>query len=170
MGLMKLLALKPVWWNVKTSTVSLYDLPDVEWPLNRILKFTCRNGHQTPDENCTCGVRAYPPTDDVCSAWKTLVSTEKLVYPTLMVVQLLGTVLVDPDKVLRAEKVFVWGIVKPYKYNATSFNFAVSNIWEKYDKEYPYGINLAKFFNIKDAANYINAVKVQFFNNRKDEK
>ncbi|HMN10961.1 MAG TPA: hypothetical protein PKD55_01400 [Bellilinea sp.] len=95
-------------WNQKTRKLSPYSL-DWEWPYWRIVKASCRHGHEAPADNCSCGI--YSTLDALSIAQIPHCKVED-VMPIVGVIQNLGRVVID-RKMVRSERAFLYGVVLP---------------------------------------------------------
>jgi hypothetical protein len=114
---MKLLSFKPFVIRKSDLTLRPYTLPDFVWPPHTIVKATCDSHIQKcscvekhiPGIDCNCGIYSTLDIPVVKEFMSTIQSTEDEIY-IMGVVQLLGKI-IQTGKVLRSEKVFLWGLI-----------------------------------------------------------
>lgn len=114
---MKLLSFKPFIIKKSDLTLRPYTLPDFVWPEHTIVQATCENHIQRcscvekhiPGVDCNCGICSTLDVPVVMDFINTVQSTEDEIY-IMGVVQILGKT-IQTGKVLRSEKVFLWGLI-----------------------------------------------------------
>lgn len=108
----KILAYKPVLMDVDNVTFHSLDHPEWVWPLTKIVRFTCREGHKQIDEECGCGIRVSVNSKEI----------EKLInratdpsFPVVVsIVQVLDDFILDTrTREGRAAAIYLWGFIRP---------------------------------------------------------
>jgi hypothetical protein len=155
---MKLLAYKPVLFDLQKDTVSPATNPGWEWPLKNVLTMQCLDGHKVPMDDCGCGIEV---TLNAVWAQSFMDGTKEEPpegYPcsTLAVVQLIGEIVLNDQWHGHCQSIYMWGIIRPLWLNDGDYHL------QMFATDVKYGTRLGHFVSLDTAKLAVRAAYVDY--------
>lgn len=152
----KLLALKPVIWHVDAQKLTFPHDYDWEIPYLQVIETTCaaNTRHVPPHKDCNCGI--YLSMDEhVMSQFVQTSALDQILgrVSTVGVFQMMGDLFVD-GKIVRAGRIYPWGIIIPEFVRAVSQS-TMEMTWADHMVGSATGRRLICYDDLQDALWYV---------------